>query len=75
MLLQLWYRLAAAAPIQPLARELLYVADGGPKKQKNFNSMVNKSFHHGATDRQCLGSAETQLQFPAWHSGVTTAGA
>ena len=33
-LLRLWHRLAAAAPIQPLAREILYAASGAIKRNK-----------------------------------------
>ena len=34
-LVLLWHRLAAAAPVRPLAWELIYVALGGPKKNDN----------------------------------------
>ena len=41
-LLWLWYRLAAAAPIRPLAWELPYCHRCGPKKTKNKEQKTNK---------------------------------
>ena len=38
-LLWLWHRLAAAAPIRPLAWEFPYAMGVGPKRQKKKNAM------------------------------------
>ena len=39
-LLWLWYRPAAAAPIQPLAWELACAADAALKKKKKFSPLL-----------------------------------
>ena len=41
-LLWLWHRLAAVAPIRPLAWELPYVMDAALKSKKNFKKLNNK---------------------------------
>ena len=42
MLLWLWYRLATAAPIQPLAQELPYATGAGLKRKKQRKKKVNQ---------------------------------
>ena len=42
MFLWLWCRLAAAALVQPLAQELLYVAGAALKRQKKKKNKKNK---------------------------------
>ena len=37
-----WCRLAAAAPIRPLAQELRYATGGALKRKKNDQTKVNK---------------------------------
>ena len=39
---ELWHRLAAAAPVQPLAWELLYAAGAALKKKKTENLELKK---------------------------------
>ena len=68
-LLWLWHRLAAAAPIQPLAWEFPYATSVALKKQK-----INKIFLRVPTvvqwDQWHLGSSGMQVGSPAWHSGL-----
>ena len=46
VLLWLWYRLAATAPIRSLAWEPLYAAGCGPKKTKDKKKKKDKAFKY-----------------------------
>ena len=59
-LLWLWHRLAALAPIQPLAWELTYATDAALKSEKKFIILldINRSlFKHFLTDGHETGSS------------------
>ena len=53
MLLWLWYRLAAAAPIQPLAQELPYAAGTAMKRKEK--KKINKFRFHPFDKSSCSG--------------------
>ena len=56
-LLWLWCRLAAAAPIRPLAWKLPYATYAALKKEKKEKKKERKIVK------------ETNKEFPLWHSG------
>ena len=57
-LLRLWCRLAAAAPIRPLAREFPYAMGVALKREKKVRSMTPKLVLGLLTGRRCCGASQ-----------------
>ena len=78
-LLWLWHRLVATALIRPLAWEPPYAAGAAQEMAKKQKKKRKRKSNLEALavvqqDWQCLGSAGTWVQSPAWHSrlGIPT---
>ena len=68
MLLWLWCRLAAVAPIWPLAWESPYAAGTALKRQRQINKMSTWSSHHGsASMRSQVWSLASLGGLRIWH--------